>query len=58
MEKAEEMVNKISELRNTALSLHSLNITVAIVMSSPAELHKIGVSARVCYLLMESRVQM
>ena len=53
-----EEVNEISKLRSTALSPHGLNTVVAIVMSSPAELHKIGVSARVCYLLMESRVQM
>ena len=56
MERMKSRVNKISELRNTALSPHSLNTVVAIVMSSPAELYGNRVSARVCYLLMESRV--
>ena len=53
----EGMVNKIFELRNTALSLHGLNTAVAIVTSSPVELHENGVLTRVCYLLMESGVQ-
>ena len=53
----ESRVNKISELRNTALSLHGLNTVVAIVMSSLAELHGNGVSARVCYLPMKSGVR-
>ena len=58
MEKTEDVVNEISELGNTALSPHSLNTAAAIVMSSLMELHRNGVSAGVCYLLSESRVQM
>ena len=56
MEKAEKMVNKISELRNTALSPHDLNTAVAIVTSSPAELLGNGVPTGVYYLLTESGV--
>ena len=52
------MVDEIFKLRNTALSPHGLNTMVAIVTSSPAELHGNGVLVRVCYLLTESRVQM
>ena len=52
----EGMVNKIFELRNTALSLHGLNTAVAIVTSSLAELHRNGVLVRTCYLLTESEV--
>ena len=51
-------INEIPELRNTNLSLHGFNTAVTIVMSSPAELHGNGVPARVCYLLIESGVQM
>ena len=51
-------INEISELRNTTLSLHGLNIAVTIVMSSPAELYENRVPARVCYLLIESGVRM
>ena len=43
MEKAENVVTKIFKLRNTALSLHSLNIAVAIVTSSMAKLYGNGV---------------
>ena len=54
----EGRINKISKLRNTALSLHGLNIAVTIVMSSLAELRGNGVPAGVCYLLIESGVRM
>ena len=57
MERIERVVNKISKLRNTAISPHSLNTVVAIVMSSLAELFEIRVLTEACYLLMESRVQ-
>ena len=40
MESTENVVNEISELRNTTLSPCSLNTTVAIVMSSLAELYR------------------
>ena len=50
------VANKISELRNTALSLHNLNTAVIIVTSSLVELLGNGVPAGVCYLLTESRV--
>ena len=58
MERTDSRVNKISELRNTALSPCGLNTVVTIVMSSPVELYGNGVLTRVCYLLMESGVWM
>ena len=50
MKKIEGVVKEISELRNTTLSPHSLNTIMAIVMSSPAKLHRNGVLVRACYL--------
>ena len=52
----EGMVNKIFELRNTALSLHGLNTAVTIVTSNLAELHRNGVLIKTCYSLTESEV--
>ena len=42
MKKIEGVVNEISKLRNTALSPHSLNTIMAIVMSSPAKPTEMG----------------
>ena len=58
MQRLEGVVNKISKLRNTTLGPYSLNTIVAIVTSSPADLLRNRVPARVCYLLTESGVQM
>ena len=49
------MVNEIYKLRNTALSLCSLNTAVAIVISSPVKLHRNGVLVGAYYLLTESK---
>ena len=56
MERAEKMVNEISELRNTTLSQCDLNTAVALVTSSPAELLGNGVLTGVYYLPTESGV--
>ena len=56
MKRVEKVVSEISKLRNTALSSCSLNIIITIVTSSSAVLYRNGVSARVCYLPIESRV--
>ena len=52
----ENEINEISKLRNTALGLHDLNTTVAIVTSSPAELLRNRVPTGVYYLPTEGGV--
>ena len=58
MERVEKVVNEISKLRNTALSSCSLNTMITIVTSSSVKLHRNRVPARVCYMPIESGVQM